>query len=146
MSMSLFFKAVTPQDMAVLLRQPSFIDAWIENDTHAVLATDIGTAWSVLNHLLAGVGIDSDCFIDDVLFNGCSIIAADVVQKYAVQLAAWSSAQLLEQFNQLQPEDDFYHLDCFREEPQNLIIEFHKLVAFYQDAAAQQLAVIHYAA
>lgn len=60
MSMSSFFKAFTPQDMAALLRQPSLIDA--------------------------------------------------------------------------------------REEPQNLIIAFHKLVVFYQAAAAQQLAVIHYAA
>jgi hypothetical protein len=68
------------------------------------------------------------------------------MKQYSAQLSGWSHERLLKGLRDLNPADEAYHLEYFRDEEQDLVIEFDKLVAFYRDAASKNLAVLHYAA
>lgn len=146
MSMNLFFQAFTAEDVAAMERDPSLIDQWVEGESRCLLSTDIGTAWDILNKLLAGAGIRSNRFFDHVLSNGCEVVDPALVQGHAERLSNWTHAQLLDGLRNLSEADALYHLECFQDDEQDLLDEFDKLVAFYREAAAQGLAVLHYAA
>jgi len=146
MSMNLFFQAFAAEDLAAMKQDHALVDDWVSDERRCVVATDIGTAWDVLNKLLSGAGFRSDEFLDDVLFNGCELIDVETVKPHFTQLSRWSRERLLDGLRGLEPADDAYHLELFRDEGQDLVIEFEKLVAFYRDAAAKNLAVLHYAA
>ena len=146
MSMNLFFQAFTEQDVKAMALDPSLVNKWVEDEPRCLISTDIGTAWDILNKLLAGAGISSDRFFDDVLSNGCEAVEPMLVKAHADRLSSWTHAQLLEGLRGLPKDDDLYHLEYFQDEEQDLLDEFDKLVAFYRAAASQGLAVIHYAA
>lgn len=146
MSMNLFFQAFAAEDVAAMERDQSLVNEWIEGEARCLLSTDIGTAWDILNRLLAGAGIRSNRFFDDVLSNGCEVVDPALVQGHAERLSNWTHAQLLDGLHNLSGADELYHLEYFQDEEQDLLDEFDKLVAFYREAAAQGLAVLHYAA
>jgi hypothetical protein len=146
MSMNLFLKAFAPEDMAAMQQDHALIDDWVLAAPRSRMATDIGTAWDVLNTLLAGAGFRSDEVLDDVLFNGCELMDAETVQQHAAQLSGWSHERVLRALRDVDPAAEAYHLEYFRNGEQDLVAEFDKLVAFYQSAAAKHLAVLHYAA
>jgi len=146
MSMNLFLRAFSTEDLAAMRQDHALVDDWISDEQRSIVATDVGTAWDVLNKLLSGTGLRSDEFLDDVLFNGCELIEADTVKQHSAQLSGWSHERLLKELRDRNPADEAYHLELFRDEEQDLVIEFDKLVAFYEEAAAKNLAVLHYAA
>ena len=74
-------------------------------------------------------------FVDEALFNGCSLVTSDEVKAHAQKLAQWTTNQVLEGLrNSVDPEA--YHLEVFQDDENYLIEQFEKLVAFYQEAAA----------
>jgi len=146
MSMNLFLRAFSTEDLAAMRQDHALVDDWISDEQRSIVATDVGTAWDVLNKLLSGTGLRSDEFLDDVLFNGCELIDADTVKQYSTQLSDWSHERLLKGLQEFDPADEAYHLELFRDEEQDLVVEFDKLIAFYREASAKNLAVLHYAA
>lgn len=146
MSMNLFFQAFTKEDADAMEQDPSLVDAWVEGEDRCLLSTDVGTAWDILNKLLDGAGIRGGRFIDDVLSNGGEVIDPALVKAHAEVLSRWTHERLLDRLRGLGEGDDAYHLECFQDEEQDLLDEFDKLANFYREAAAQGLAVIHYAA
>lgn len=146
MSMNLFFQAFSNEDIEAMRNDHSVVDDWASEDGRAVIAIDIGDSWDILNKILAGTGFGSDDFMDDVLFNGCEVILSGTVKQYADKLANWNGDRVLAAFRQLAPDDDSYHIDCFRDDEESLVEEFEKLLAFYQQASQAGLGVIHYAA
>jgi len=127
-------------------RDHALVDDWVSDEQRCLVSIDIGNAWDVLNKLLSGAGFQSDEFLDDVLFNGCELIDAETVKQHSAQLSDWTRERLLKALRDLSPADEAYHLAFFRDEEQDLVVEFDKLVAFYREAAAKNLAVLHYAA
>ncbi len=146
MSMNLFFQAFTQQEIDAMDKDRSLIDMWVWDKKRCSISTDIGTAWDVLNKLLSGAGFYGDQRFDDVLLNGCELVFADRVKGHAALLSGWKPEQVLENLRNLEEDDDLYHLEFYREEEEDLLEEFAKLVAFYHEAADQGLAVVHYAA
>jgi hypothetical protein len=146
MSMNLFFQAYPQQDVDAMAQDHALVDKWAWDEKRSALSTDIGTAWDVLNRLLAGAGFRSSRFLDDVLSNGCEVIDAALVKEHAARLAGWTPDEVLEALRSLDEDDDLYRLELYRDEEDDLLEEFGKLVAFYREAAARELAVIHYAA
>jgi hypothetical protein len=146
MSMNLFLQAFSTEDVAAMKQDHALVDDWISDEQRCIVATDIGTAWDVLNKLLSGTGFRGDEFLDDVLFNGCELIDTDTVRQYSAQLSGWSHERLLKGLRDFNPANEAYHLEFFRDEEQDLVVEFDKLVAFYREAAAKNLGVLHYAA
>lgn len=146
MSMNLFLQAFIPADVAAMTQDHSLVDAWVEDGSRCVMSIDIGTAWDVLNKVLAGAGLGSSGFLDDVLSNGCEVVDAALVKAHADGLAQWTHAQVLTGLRSLDKDDESYRLAYFQEEEEDLLAEFDKLVSFYREAAAQGLAVVFYAA
>ena len=146
MSMNLFFRAFSTEDLAAMKQDHALVDDWISDEHRCILATDIGTAWDVLNKLLSGAGFGSDEFLDDVLFNGCELVDAETVKQHSAALSGWSQERLLRGLRDFDTADEAYHLEYFLDEEQDLVVEFDKLVAFYREAASKNLAVLHYAA
>ena len=146
MSMNLFFRAFSSDDLAAMRQDHALVDDWVPDEQRCVIATDIGTAWDVLNKLLSGAGFRSEEFLDDVLFNGCELIDAVSVKQHSAELSEWSHERLLMGLRDANAAKAAYHLEHFRDEEQDLLNEFDKLVAFYREAASKNLAVLHYAA
>jgi hypothetical protein len=145
MSMNLFFRAFTQQEIDEMQQNHALIDKWIEEEKYA-LETDIETAWDVLATILDGVGILVGKQIDEALFNGCALISADVVKNQAQKLSSWTHEQILEGLRNLDEDADLYHLELFQEDEEYLQEQFDCLVNFYKAAAAQGLGAISYAA
>ena len=114
MSMNLFLKAFSTEDLAAMKQDHALVDDWVLDKQRCIVATDIGTAWDVLNKLLSGAGFRSDEFLDDVLFNGCELIDAETVKQHSAQLSDWSHERLLRGLRDFNPADDAYHLEDFR--------------------------------
>jgi hypothetical protein len=145
MSMNLFFRAFTQQEIDEMQQNHALIDKWIEEEKYA-LETYIETAWDVLATILDGVGILVGKQIDEALFNGCALISADVVKNQAQKLSFWTHEQILEGLRNLDEDADLYHLELFQEDGEYLQEQFDCLVNFYKEAAAQGLGAISYAA
>ncbi len=144
MSMNLFLLGGSQEDINKMAANPTLIDEWVSAKAYA-LSTDVETAWDVLRSILGGVGIEVGDFVDEVLFNGCSLVNSDEVKAQAHKLAQWTTDQVLEGLrNSVDPEA--YHLEVFQDDEDYLIEQFEKLVAFYQEAAGKGLASITYAA
>jgi hypothetical protein len=146
MSMNLFFQAFSPEDAQAMTKNHDLVESWVEDQSRCKFHTDVGTAWDILNTILGGVGIHSSVLLDEVLLNGCELVSAELVKSHAHSLAGWTHDKVLQGLLNLAEDDDAYHLEIFLEQQDQLLEEFDKLVAFYRDAAAQGLAVIHYAA
>ena len=144
MSMNLFLLGGSQEDINKMAANPALIDEWVSAKAY-VLSTDVETAWDVLRSILGGVGIEVGDFVEEALFNGCSLVTSDEVKAHAQKLAQWTTNQVLEGLrNSVDPEA--YHLEVFQDDENYLIEQFEKLVAFYQEAAAKGLAAITYAA
>ncbi|MDD5275670.1 MAG: DUF1877 family protein [Methylovulum sp.] len=145
MSMNLFFRAFTQQEIDDMGKDHTLIDRWVEDEKYSV-ETDIETAWDVLKEILDGVGILIGEQIDDALFNGCALISSDTVKDQAQKLADWTHEQVVEGLRNLDEDEDLYHLDLFQEDEEYLLEQFDCLVAFYKEAAEKGLGALSYAA
>jgi len=145
MSMNLFFRAFTQQEIDDMEKDHALIDEWVEAEKYSA-ETDIETAWDVLRAILDGVGILVGKPIDDALFNGCALISADIVKNQAQKLSDWTHEQVLERFQSLDEDADLYHLELYREDEEYLLDQFDCLVAFYKEATEKGLGALSYAA
>jgi hypothetical protein len=151
MSMNLFLKAFTQEDVNAMEQDHELIDEWVwdegdEENARYLLETDLETAWDVLGHLLDGVGSEFSSSVDFALSNGCNFVYTDLVKQQAEKLSRYSREDVLQRLQNLDPEADLYHQQAWQEEPEWLLEQFDKLVKFYQEAADKNLAVIFYAA
>ncbi|MFZ1828721.1 MAG: hypothetical protein WAW42_08155 [Candidatus Competibacteraceae bacterium] len=78
------------------------------------------TAWDILNKVLAGAGIRSNKFFDEVLSNGCELVEPALVQERATRLSGWTHEKVLEGLRPLVEKDDADHLGYFQDEEQDL--------------------------
>lgn len=145
MSMNLFFRAFTQQAIDDMDKNHALIDDWVEGKKYSI-ETDVETAWDVLAAILDGVGIFVGKEVDDALFNGCSLIPADVVKEQAQKLSNRTREQILERFRNLDEDADLYRLELYREEEEDLLEQFDSLVAFYKQAAEKGLGALSYVA
>jgi hypothetical protein len=145
MSMNLFFRAFTAPEIEAMEKDHSLIDPLVEGEKYS-LATDIETAWDVLQEVLGGVGILVGNPIDDALFNGCTLISAAEVKHESQKLSRWTHEQVVARLQKLNKNADIYHLELYQEDEESLLTEFDCLVAFYQEAAEKNLGVLSYAA
>jgi hypothetical protein len=144
--MNLFLQAFPQEDVDAMTKDHSLVDKWVWDEKRSPLAIDIGTAWDVLNAVLDGTGFSANRFLDDVLSNGCEIVDAASVKEHWADLSGWTPGKVIEGLRALDEDSDLYHLEVYLDEEDDLLEEFNKLVAFYKEAAARGLAVIHYAA
>jgi len=145
MSMNLFFRAFTQQEIDDMEKNHALIDEWVDGEKYS-LETDVETAWDVLAAILDGIGIFVGKEIDNALYNGCSLIPADEVKEQAQKLSLWTHEQVLEGLRGLDENADLYHLQIFQEEEEDLLEQFDCLVAFYKEAAEKGLGALSYAA
>ncbi len=145
MSMNLFFRAFTEQEIDEMEKNHALIDHWVE-DKKYLIETDIETAWDVLKEILGGVGILVGTEIDDALSNCCALISASIVKDQAQKLSKWAHEQVLEGLRNLNVSADLYDLEFYQENEDDLLEQFDYLVAFYQEAARKGLGALSYAA
>lgn len=145
MSMNLFFRAFTQQDIEAMDNNHKLIDEWVEGKKYA-LDSDVETAWDVLIEVLDGAGILVGKEIGDALYNGCSLISSAEVKDHAQKLSTWTHEQVLQRLRSLDENTDRYHLEVYREEEEDLLEQFDRLVAFYQEAAEKGWAALSYVA
>jgi len=145
MSMNLFFVACTQNELNEMVENHELIDGMVESESYA-FATDVETAWDVLRNILGGAGIEAGQYIDDALFNGCSLISSDEVKVQAGKLSKWSNETVSECLRGISKDSDLYHLEAFQGAEEYLLDQFEKMVAFYKEAAEKGLAAISYAA
>ncbi len=143
MSMNLFFRAFTEQQINEMKKNHTLIDKWVDERCFSI-ETDIETAWDVLGNILNGTGIWVGERVDNALYNGCELISAEQVKTQAQQLNKWTHEQILEKLHNLNEESDLYHLEIFQEDEEYLLEQFDKLVDFYQQADQQNLAALSY--
>ncbi|MDO9212249.1 MAG: DUF1877 family protein [Methylococcales bacterium] len=146
MSMNMFFRAFTPQELDKMDADHLLIDQWIWEDETYSLATDVETAWDVLNVILGGVGFPDYPYLDDVLSNGCVLMSAEVVKDHAQKLSDWTREQVLEGLRNLDADTDLYHLEIFQEDEDYLLAQFDRLGIFYREAAEKGLGAVSYPA
>jgi hypothetical protein len=144
--MNMFFRAFTPQELDKMDADHALIDKWVWEDETYSVATDVETAWDVLNTILDGVGFPDYPYLDDVLSNGGVLMSAEVVKDHAQQLSNWTREQVLEGLRNLDAETDLYHLEVFQDDEDYLLEQFDRLVAFYQEAAEKGLGAVSYPA
>jgi hypothetical protein len=144
--MNMFFRAFTQQELDKMDADHLLIDKWIWEDETYSVATDVETAWDVLNTILGGVGFPDYPYIDDVLSNGCVLMSAEIVKDHAQKLSNWTREQVLEGLRNLDAESDLYRLELFQEDEDYLLEQFDRLVAFYQEAAEKGLGAVSYPA
>jgi len=144
MSMNLFFKAFSQQEIDDMAKDHSLTDKWVEEEKYA-LETDVEGAWDVLAAILDGAGILVGKRIDDALYNDCSLISANTVKEQAQKLSGWTHEQVLERLQNL-GDDDLYNLDIYQENEEYLLEKFDCLTRFYKEAAEKGLAVLSYPA
>ncbi len=145
MSMNLFFRGFTQQQIDAMKQDHSLIDRLIENKEYT-LESDIETAWDVLGNILNGAGIWAGKRIEQALYNGCELISAEEVKNEADKLSEWTHEDILKKLRVLEEEDELYHLEVFLEDEEYLLEQFDKLVEFYETAAEQNLAALSYPA
>lgn len=145
MSMNLFFRAFTQQEIDAMQKNHNLIDEWVENEKY-LLATDVETAWDVLMAILDGAGILVGIEIDDALYNGCCLISANQVKEQAQKLSHCTHEQVLDGLRNLDANADLYHLEFFQDEEDSLLEQFACLVSFYKGAAEKGLAALSYIA
>ena len=145
MSMNLFFRSFTQQEIDEMERNHDLIDEWVDAERSS-LATDVETAWDVLSVILDGTGILAGNAVDDALFNGCALMSAEVVKDQAGKLSLWTHEHIRERLRNLEADSDLYRLELYQEEEDDLLEQFDRLVAFYDEAAKQGLGAISYAA
>jgi hypothetical protein len=146
MSMNLFFRAFTQQEIEAMDKDHALIDEWVLNDKKYSTGTDVETAWDVLMAILDGVGFRVGKEVDNALFNGCTLISADVVKDQAQKLSNWTNGQVLEGLRTIDGDADIYHLEFYQDEEEDLLEQFGCLVAFYKEAAENGLGALSYAA
>jgi hypothetical protein len=146
MSMNLFFRAFTQQEIDAMDEDNALIDQWVLKDKKYSAGMDIETAWDVLNSILDGAGILVGKNIGNALFNGCALISAEEVKEQARKLSGWTQERVLARLQGLDGDADIYHLEVYQEEEDDLLEQFDKLAAFYKDAAEKGLAALSYAA
>jgi hypothetical protein len=144
--MNMFFRAFTQQELDKMDADHLLIDKWIWEDETYSVATDVETAWDVLNTILGGVGFPDYPYIDDVLSNGCVLMSAEIVKDHAQKLSNWTREQVLEGLRNLDAESDLYRLELFQEDEDYLLEQFDRLVAFYQEAAEKGWGAVSYPA
>jgi methyl coenzyme M reductase alpha subunit len=144
--MNMFFRAFTQQELDKMDADHLLIDKWIWEDETYSVATDVETAWDVLNTILGGVGFPDYPYIDDVLSNGCVLMSAEIVKDHAQKLSNWTREQVLEGLRNLDAESDLYRLELFQEDEGYLLEQFDRLVAFYQEAAEKGWGAVSYPA
>jgi hypothetical protein len=144
MSMNLFLQAFPKDAIEAMARDHELVDRWVWDESTAVLATDIGTAWDVLNHLLEGSGFVSSRSLEGVLSNGCELLYPELVREHAESLASLSPEYVIESLREV--DEDLYHLEVYQDDEDGLAEEFSKLSTFYRQAAEQGLGVVYYAA
>lgn len=145
MSMNLFFRAFTQQEIDAMEEDHDLIDEWVENEQYS-LETDVETAWDVLTAILDGAGFPEGEYVDDALYNGCSLISTKLVKSQAKKLSGWTHEKVLEGLRNLDESDGLYHLEVFQRYEKSLLDQFDCLVAFYKEAAEKGLAALSYAA
>jgi hypothetical protein len=148
MSMNLFFRAFTQQEIEDMEKNHALIDEWVEEEKYS-LETDVETAWDVLTAILDGIGILVGKRIDNALSNGCALIPAEVVKDQAQKLSNWTHEQVSVRLQGLDENADLYWLNVYKEEETGepyLLDMFDNLVAFYKEAAEKGLAALSYAA
>ena len=146
MSMNLFFRAFSQPEIEAMARNHALIEQWVWEEKKYSASTDIETAWDVLNNILDGAGFSGGQDIDDTLSNGCALISADEIKAHAQILSGWTHEQVLAGLHGLDEAADLYHLEYYLEEEEDLLEQFDKLAAFYQEAAKQGLGAVSYAA
>jgi hypothetical protein len=143
--MNLFFRAFLQQEIDAMKENHALIDEWVEEERYSI-ETDVETAWDVLTAILDGAGFPEGEFVDDVLYNGCSLISAALVKEQAQQLSGWTHEKALERLRNFDESDGLYHLEVFQRYEKSLLDQFDCLVAFYKEAAEKGLAALSYAA
>ncbi len=148
MSMNLFLKAFTAEQIEAMKNDHALIDSWILDNKNYSESTDTETAWDALNHLLSGQGFASDVEVDDALFNGCSIISPVLVKKQADELAKWTNEALLESLRELDIDSDIYHIESWKDEDgeEDLLDQFNKFRNFFINASKNNWGIVSYVA
>jgi hypothetical protein len=146
MSMSGFFIAFTQDEIDAMTENHSLIDEWIFEDEKFAFSTDVDNAWYVLSEVLDGDGFHVGEHVENALSMGCFLVSAEDTQNQVENLSRWTHDEILENLRNLDEDADLYRLDRYKENEEMLLNEFDKLVAFYKQAAAKNLGVVHYIA
>lgn len=144
MSMNIFFCALSDEEIDAAKEDPSTFEEIIESEEIVTLSTDVETAGEVLSAVLDGDGFQIGDFIEEALFNGCQIIYAKDVKKQAERLSKWTEDLVLYNLKYLNQKPGLYRQDQYKENPADLLEQFHKLVSFYRSAASSNLGVVYY--
>lgn len=146
--MNFFLKSFTAEQITAMTNDYALIDAWILNDKTYSESIDIETAWDVLNHILSGAGFASDVEVDDVLFNGCSILSPALVKTQAKTLLDWTDERVVEALNAIDPDVDLYHLDIWQDEDgqDDLLEHFTQFREFFMNASRNDWGIVTYLA
>jgi len=102
----------------------TLIDELVDSESY-LFSTDVETAWDVLRLILGGVGIEAGAFVDDALFNGCSLISSEDVKNQAVELSKWHKDKVLEGLRNIK-DPEAYHLEVFKDDEEYLLEQFEK--------------------
>jgi hypothetical protein len=109
----------------------------------AALFTEGEDAWDVLRHFfedIAVLGVHDTDLIPEAAFYS----SAQQVQTIAAQLARFTRQDLDARFHEDSFQSgDYYHGECWLEEPDELFEVIEALIAFYQDCAAKGYALIY---
>ena len=148
MSMNLFLRSFAAEQIAVMTDDHSLIDAWILEERRYAESMDIETAWDVLNHVLSGAGFASDVEVDDVLFNGCSILSPALVKTQAKALLDWSDERVVAALTALDVDADIYHLDIWQDDDgrDDLLEHFAQFREFFLSASRNDWGIVTYLA
>lgn len=144
MSMNIFFCALSDEEIDAAKEDPSTFEEIIESEEIVTLSTDVETAGEVLSAVLDGDGFQAGDFIEEALFNGCQVIYSKDVRKQAERLSKWTDDLVLYNLKYLNQQSGLYRQDQYKENPADLLEQFHKLVSFYRSAASSSLGVIYY--
>lgn len=148
MSMNFFLKSFSAEQIAAMTNDHALIDAWILEDKNYSDSIDIETAWDVLSQILSGAGFASDAEVDDVLFNGCSILSPALVKTQVKELLGWTEERVVKALDAIDPDADLYHLDIWHGEDgqDDLIEHFVQFRDFFLNASRNDWGIVTYLA
>lgn len=147
MSLGGDFYAISDEQLHKILDQSidffDFYELKPDEGGAAALFTDGEDAWDVLMNFFTDVpvlGVHQTDLIPEAAFYS----SAQQVQQIAAQLAQLTQQDLQARFDDADFQaGDYYHGECWLEEPDELFEVIEALIVFYQDCAAKGYALIY---
>lgn len=136
MSLDVTFVAVQQDDTAMLLADPTSVEAFVRREEGFQSVLVLTGRWDRLQQALSGLGFRSSHFIDEVLDNGCELVEPELVSCQAQDLAGVDEAALRSRLVE--------SLHDLREaEAQSRA--YKALAAFYANASLRSFGILFFA-